>query len=141
MNLNFFLIFGSYSFNSGDFRDHLFQISNYSSRLDTFLGAYPKESLLVVNGDKLIRDPYSEIKKIENFLGLKRFIREDHFFFREGSKFPCFKVPKVRCMEKDKGLQHPKLKKETVAYLTSNFQPMVDDIRKRVGINISLSCQ
>ena len=94
-----------------------------------------------MNGDELIRDPYSEIKKIENILGLKRFIREDHFFFREGSKFPCFKVPKVRCMEKDKGLTHPKLKDETLVYLTSIFQPMVDDIRKRIGINISLSCQ
>jgi hypothetical protein len=42
---------------------------NYSHFLVRWLELFPRENLLLVNGDQLIDDPLSQIRRIENFLG------------------------------------------------------------------------
>jgi len=44
-------------------------ISMYHVHLHRWLEVFPREQLLVVNGDRLIEDPVSQLKRIEAFLG------------------------------------------------------------------------
>ena len=124
--------------NLGNFKENLFELSNYTRILETYRTSYPNESIFVVNGDELVEHPATEIKKVEKFLGLKEFFDNGQFFFNEVGKFPCFKIPKLRCMEKDKGLDHPRLRKETIDYLVQYFHPMIETLRKQTGVELSL---
>ena len=69
--------------------------------------------------------PLTEIRKVEKFLGISPFYSEDHFYFPEGSKFPCFRKnseTEPRCMMEDKGRKHPVLKNETYDHLRKYFK-------------------
>lgn len=44
-------------------------ISLYHLHVHRWLEVFPREQLLVVNGDQLIEDPVSQLRRIESFLG------------------------------------------------------------------------
>lgn len=44
-------------------------ISMYHLHLHRWLEVFPREQLMIVNGDQLIDDPLSQLKRIETFLG------------------------------------------------------------------------
>lgn len=44
-------------------------ISMYSLHVQRWLEVFPRDQLLIVNGDQLIYDPLSQVKRIESFLG------------------------------------------------------------------------
>ena len=85
--------------------------------------------------------PLSEIRKVEKFLGISPFYSEDHFYFPEGSKFPCFRKnakTEPRCMMEDKGRNHPVLKNETYDHLRKYFEPKMKNFEKLTGIHYEL---
>lgn len=58
-------------------------ISMYHLHLHRWLEVFSREQLLVVNGDQLIEDPVSQLRRIETFLGKIRL-----FFFNSTLTFP-----------------------------------------------------
>lgn len=44
-------------------------ISCYHLHIHRWLEVFPREQILVVNGDLLIEDPISQVRRIESFLG------------------------------------------------------------------------
>ena len=115
-------------------------MSDYAKIFQYFTKVFPKEFVFVVNGDLLIKQPVREIKKVEQFLGLRDFLSKDHFYFHAGNdaKFPCFTVPEMRCMDSDKGLPHPRLRKITVKYLRKILIPMMEEFMLETGVEIEL---
>ena len=63
-------------FFSGDLLGHVFNLTNYNLIYDRLSSVFPKENILVVNGDKLIEYPQPEIKMVEDFLNLPSFFNE-----------------------------------------------------------------
>lgn len=51
-------------------------ISLYHAYLHRWLEVFPREQILVVNGDQLIEDPVPQLRRIEKFLGLEHKIGE-----------------------------------------------------------------
>ena len=47
--------------------------SNYTLQYEEILSLFQKTNILVVNGETLIDDPFSEIKRVEGFLDLEPF--------------------------------------------------------------------
>ena len=124
-------------FFSGDLLGHVLNLTNYHLLYDNLASVFPKENILVVNGDKLIEDPQPEIERVEYFLNLPSFFNEVSFFYPEGSQFPCFKHgEKQTCMRGDKGREHPTLKKETLDLLENIFDPMVDKLEEQTGVRL-----
>ena len=113
-------------------------MSDYARIYQHFEEVFPKESIFVVNGDLLIKNPVVEIKKIEKFLGLREFFTKDHFYFHPGNggKFPCFTLPEMRCMFSDKGLPHPRIKKNTLRYMREILRPKMEEFMFRTGVKI-----
>ena len=110
----------------------MLNLTNYDQHYARLSSEFPKDNILVVNGDKLIEDPQPEIKRVEDFLKLPSFFTEVSFSYPEGSQFPCLKHgEKHTCMRGDKGREHPTLKKETLDLLENIFQPMVDRLEEQ----------
>ena len=118
--------------------DMVFYLSNYTLIYQMVSQVFPTKDLLVVNGDKLVTDPLQEIRRVESFLGLPAFYSQSHFVFPVGGRFPCFKFGEHDlCMDpKHKGREHPTLESETLNYLKSHFQPMVDNFFIESGISL-----
>ena len=116
-------------------------LSDYPAQLQMLAAVFPREQVHVIDGDKMVSDPLPEIQKIETFLGISSFFSDEHFYFPEGSKFPCFR-PSLdatpRCMGEDKGRSHPSLLPETYDYLKMHFRPKMDDFLKLTGIRYEL---
>ena len=79
----------------------------YSFHYKNWLEYFPKAQILIVDGENLIVNPYHEIKKIEKFLNLKKFFRQDNFVFVKKKGFYCIKnrkFQKPKCLKSDKGI-------------------------------------
>ena len=95
---------------------------------------------MIVDGERLVQDPIKEIREVETFLRIPRFFKESHFFYpKENKGFPCFVLGKEgKCMGRDKGRDHPPLKKKTLEFLLEKLQPMVDNFKEQTGIYLNL---
>ena len=90
--------------------------------------------LLVVDGDKLVSDPLSEIVRVEHFLGLRNYITKRNVVFDEERGFHCiiFEDRHTQCLGQDKGLPHPDLNPQVEAKLRTFFKPINRDFYKAV---------
>lgn len=98
-------------------------VSTYHGHVYRWLDVFPREQLFVVNGDRLITDPVSELNRIETFLGLERRIRADNFYFNRTKGFYCLRhAPSAdRCLKETKGRKHPDVRPDVVAKLRQHF--------------------
>ncbi len=76
-----------------------------------WLENFKKEQIHIINGDTFTKDPYSQIKEVENFLGLEPYFTKDYFVFDEQKGFYCkqFESGKRECMKEGKGRKHPEI--------------------------------
>ncbi|XP_063166456.1 heparan sulfate glucosamine 3-O-sulfotransferase 1 [Candoia aspera] len=84
--------------------------SLYYIHMQNWLKYFPLDNIHVVDGDKLIRDPFSEIVKVERFLKLSPQINASNFYFNKTKGFYCLKDRgRDRCLHESKGRAHPKI--------------------------------
>ena len=77
-----------------------------------FPQTFPASQILVVDGDRLVYDPFPEVRRVEDFLGLEHEITQDHFVFNATKGFYCIKSPGSgddKCLNETKGRRHPKV--------------------------------
>uniref|UniRef100_A0A1I8NRX1 Sulfotransferase domain-containing protein n=1 Tax=Stomoxys calcitrans TaxID=35570 RepID=A0A1I8NRX1_STOCA len=97
-------------------------ISMYHLHLHRWLEVFPREQILIVNGDRLIDDPVSQLKKIETFLGIEHRITSNHFYFNETKGFYCLRYDSGdRCLRETKGRKHPHVDPIVVSKLRKFF--------------------
>ena len=90
---------------------------------------FPKEQFLFIDGEGLIRNPYNELKKLESFLKLRSFFKENYFIYSEKKGFYCIKrdlnsIDKnITCMNASKGRKHPFIANNTLEKLNEFFKP------------------
>ena len=64
--------------------------SSYALEVDKWTTLFPlRTQFHVVNGEKLVLDPVSELKKVESFLGLRQHITERNIAFEGKRRFFC----------------------------------------------------
>ncbi|ALC42072.1 Hs3st-A [Drosophila busckii] len=97
-------------------------ISMYHIHLHRWLEVFPREQLLVVNGDRLIEDPVSQLRRIEAFLGIEHRVKSEHFYFNETKGFYCLRYDNGdRCLRETKGRKHPHVDPVVVSKLRKFF--------------------
>ncbi|KAL9917899.1 heparan sulfate 3-O sulfotransferase-A isoform 2-T8 [Glossina fuscipes fuscipes] len=97
-------------------------ISMYHLHLHRWLEVFPREQLLVVNGDRLIDDPVSQLRRIETFLGIEHRINGNHFYFNETKGFYCLRYDSGdRCLRETKGRKHPHVDPLVISKLRKFF--------------------
>ncbi|KAK9708801.1 Sulfotransferase domain [Popillia japonica] len=79
----------------------------YARYLGRWLKYFPLSQFLFVSGERLILDPALELRRVQDFFGLKRVVTEKHFYFNSTKGFPClFKSEghsAPHCLGKTKG--------------------------------------
>ena len=97
----------------------------YSEHLDHWYKFFPRNQIHIVNGDRLIKTPWREVSKIENFLGLPHFVKENNFYFNSTKGFHCLRpeTGQARCLAKSKGRPHVNVSANTVKLLRKFYTP------------------
>ncbi|XP_063534190.1 heparan sulfate glucosamine 3-O-sulfotransferase 3A1 [Cydia strobilella] len=111
----------------------------YARPLRRWLRRFPRERLLLVNGERLVDDPAAEMARVQEFLGLKRVITEKHFYFNSSKGFPCLLKSESRstphCLGKTKGRSHPHINPATIETLRGFYRPFNEKFYELSGIN------
>ena len=99
--------------------------SMYAIHLLRWREVFPKEQMLVVDGDRLLIDPLPELRRLETFLGIPHRITEKMIYFDEEKGFLCMvQNGKKRCLGKTKGQKHPTVNSEVIHKLRQYFVPL-----------------
>lgn len=100
------------------------QISLYAHYLRFWFDAFSREQIHIVDGDQLVEDPFPELQKIEDFLGLEHRIARDNFYFNKTKGFFCLRNDTTeKCLGDTKGRKHPDVSPEVVRKLRRFFHP------------------
>ncbi|KAF7698331.1 hypothetical protein HF521_004841 [Silurus meridionalis] len=97
--------------------------SMYHPHMERWLQVFPRDRFHIVDGDALIKDPFSEMKKVERFLRLEPQITEENFYFNRTKGFYCLKEQgHEHCLHESKGRTHPNVAPEVLQKLCKYFQ-------------------
>ncbi|KAJ8946307.1 hypothetical protein NQ318_004196, partial [Aromia moschata] len=103
------------------------------------LGIYSRYLTRWLNGERLVLDPAIELKRVQDFLGLKRVVTEKHFYFNSTKGFPClFKSEghsAPHCLGKTKGRSHPYVNPIVLQRLRDFYRPFNNHFYQMTGIN------
>lgn len=111
----------------------------YSRYLARWLKYFPLSQFLFVSGERLVLDPAVELKRVQDFLGIKRIVNEKHFYFNSTKGFPClFKSEghsSPHCLGKTKGRNHPYINPIVLQRLRDFYRPFNHRFYQMTGIN------
>ena len=111
----------------------------YSKYLARWLKYFPLSQFLFVSGERLVLDPGLEIRRVQDFFGLKRVVTEKHFYFNSTKGFPClFKSEghgAPHCLGKTKGRNHPYIDPSILQRLKDFYTPFNMRFYHMTGIN------
>lgn len=101
------------------------QISIYHHYFRRWLDIFPRQQIHVVDGDHLILDPVSEIRSIEDFLGVPHHIDYSILYFNSTRGFYCMRLNATyeRCLGASKGRKHPDIDQTVIRKLNRFFVP------------------
>lgn len=131
------------------------RVGMYSVYLEKWLSLFQMRQMHFVDGERLIAAPAEELQKLEKFLGLKPYIRREHFVFDPRKGFYCLngtismihhgghKIlgPPVdadmepHCLSRSKGRRHVRLSKRLVGKLKEFYGPFNQYLYTLTGIS------
>ena len=111
------------------------QRSVYYPDLQRWFDHFPAHNIHIVDGERLISDPYTEMRALETFLGVKQFYKPSHFSKSEDKGFPCkqSKSGTKQCLNDGKGHKYESLQKRTNERLKEYFEPYNEMVYSLVG--------
>ena len=108
--------------------------SLYAKHLKTWLRFYElNRTLLIVDGEAFKQTPWTELARVESFLGLEPTIGKEAFYFNETRGFFCLRS--TGCMSKRKGNVPPELS----AGLRRKLEVLLDSYNKQLWEKYSLN--
>ena len=98
--------------------------SLYHRHVAHWLRWFPLERFCFVDGNNLIRDPVSELRRVETFLQIEHKLTHDDFRFNRTKGFYCMlEDGRERCLAHSKGRAHPKVETQVLNKLYTLFKP------------------
>ena len=116
----------------------MISVSTYDVHMSQWLQHFSLKQIHVVDGDALIRNPAEQIIKVEQFLGLSSFFREEMFYFNTTKGFYCWKKSRHSkeipyCLGSSKGRPHPTIAPDVLQCLRDYFRPHNKNFYDMVG--------
>ena len=107
--------------------NNIIKVSLYDVHFKRWLKSFPVDSILVVNGDQLVSDPYSVLAQVEGFLKVPKYFAKEMFYYNKTKGFYCWKTANnsTNCLGSSKGRKHPEVSEETVNKLRNYFRPHI----------------
>ena len=108
--------------------------SLYAKHFARWIRWFPKNQILVVNGDDLAsNNPANELQRVESFLGLDSHFTQDSFYYNETKGFYC--LTSTGCLGSGKGHVAPSLETKLERKLRAFFRPYNEQFYEYTGIN------
>ena len=96
----------------------------YIRHLKNWLKYFPLQQILILNGEKLITDPYSVLQIVEKYLNLKPLIKPGNFVFDKNKGFMCIRRKrKIGCLDDSKGRKHIDISNELRSKISEFYEP------------------
>ena len=109
-------------------------ISIYYRHMLPWLRQFPRNQIYILSAEKLVKNPYTVMRDIEDFLGLESRITPDMFFFNKTKHFFCIrKGTKNKCLGNTKGRLHPMINPVVRQKLDAYFHPWNQKFVQLVG--------
>ena len=133
--------------------------SLYDRHMARWLRHFRPDQFHLVDGDKLVRDPVGELRKVERFLGLEHQLGADKFYLNRTRGFYCMRAqqpqqlsrskmgddsrrsgsaPEVtvgKCLSSSKGRPHPDIDPHVVEKLRKFFRQHNERFYRLVGVD------
>jgi len=123
--------------------------SMYDVHMKSWLQYFSLDQFHFINADNLVANPAKVLQKVEHFLGLRRKLTEDVFYYDKRRGFYCMCAnqrkshPKGQrrvtvektCLPADKGRTHPSIDPYVLNKLRHFFRPHNERLYKMIGIN------
>ncbi len=111
--------------------------SNYQKHIKHWFKFFGQKQACFVDGEKFIKDPYSEVHLLESCLSLPPHFTPKHFVFDSKKGFYCFKSSvdekDAHCMNASKGREHPNISTLVFGLLKKYYQPFDDQLYRLTG--------
>jgi hypothetical protein len=119
------------------YRDTVTSPGKYVVHYKEWLRYFPKEQILVLDGESFIKNPYKELKKVEKFIKLEPYFVENHFIYDQKKGFFCLNrdpsKKKVECMKSTKGRKHPEVFQKSIDKLKKFYKPYSQELFKLIN--------
>ncbi|XP_033112674.1 heparan sulfate glucosamine 3-O-sulfotransferase 5-like [Anneissia japonica] len=109
----------------------------YVNKLRYWFKQYPRDQILLIDGNDLNKNPYKVMQTMEKFLGLQTYFTEKHFYFNPVKRFYCLARPINECMVESKGRSHPVLSQNITNKLQDFFKPFDRKLEELTGQKFS----
>ena len=120
-------------------RREIIKRSIYANYMKQWLSLFPRNQILILNGDILRDNPYSIVMQTEKFLGLRNIVSKADFILKNSSTMYCWKLRyennSTRCLHntKLKGRPHPNISQQLMSWLTHYFTPHNQRFFNQIG--------
>ena len=112
--------------------------SVYSSDIRHWLEYFRKKQILVLYSKELLLTPWVTLHKVERFLGIKYYIKQNDFVFNNKRNFYCYKKKrKTRCMPESKGIPHINVSDAVKNVLYQYFKPFNEEFKNLTGVDLN----
>ncbi|CAL1540573.1 unnamed protein product [Lymnaea stagnalis] len=114
----------------------ILKVGDYAPHFEHLLKVFPRNQVLILDGDKLVTDPLSQVRRVEEFLGLRHEITDNDIYFDQSKGFYCMKWPltkETKCLGKSKGRVHEEIDPDFKRKLIDFFVPYNERFFKIVG--------
>ncbi|XP_062581286.1 heparan sulfate glucosamine 3-O-sulfotransferase 6-like [Saccostrea cucullata] len=115
------------------------RIGLYVKHLENWLSVFPLEQIHFVHGENLVTNPGEEMRKVQEFLGLRPLLTDKHFFMNKTRGFPCIRrtinSKRGHCLDESKGRKHPTLPAKVISSLRRFYRPYNAKFYKMTNIN------
>ena len=109
----------------------------YSRHLRNWFKIFPREQILILDGDLFSKNPLPQLQATESFLGLPKYFNADKIYFDEEKGFFCLAMPYKLCMGKEKGRKHPEVKRNILKKLYKFYEPYDKELEILTGRKFS----
>ncbi|XP_002731066.1 heparan sulfate glucosamine 3-O-sulfotransferase 1-like [Saccoglossus kowalevskii] len=103
--------------------NEMVDVGIYVKYLFRWLEQFPRSQIHFIDGDNFRNNPAEELQKVEKFLGVRPFFREEHFRKDSVKGQYCMAFPQMTCMPSSKGREHPELKEWAKKRLCEFYSP------------------
>ncbi|XP_077990632.1 heparan sulfate glucosamine 3-O-sulfotransferase 1-like [Glandiceps talaboti] len=102
-------------------QNEFLDVSIYVQHIIRWLQIFPLTNIHFVDGDVLKSNPTIEMRKIEDFLGVRNFFLAEHFFYNDQRSCYCTNYPMKVCPQMK--MSHPELENYATERLCETLQP------------------
>ncbi|CAL4075779.1 unnamed protein product, partial [Meganyctiphanes norvegica] len=108
--------------------------SFYGLHMINWLKVFKQEQILILDGERFLLDPLTEVIKVEKFLNLPSALNSSNFYYSAKKGFYCMKnSEKDWCMDENKGREHPRVDPKVISKLRQYFAPFNKRFYKMIG--------